>query len=77
MDEYILKPLSDIELLNLKNIYYVGAKVRLVKMDDAYAPKKGSIGTVISIDCFGTIKVRWSDGRVLNVLNNIDVICKL
>ena len=39
----------------LLNKYPVGAKVKLMFMDDPYAPPVGSIGTVKGVDDLGSI----------------------
>lgn len=77
IDEYLLQPLEEKTINRIKRIYFIGAKVQLVKMDDYQAPKKGSFGTVIGVDRYGSIKVKWDNGVILNVLNKIDKIKRI
>lgn len=76
-DDYLLKPLPPKTLNRIKKIYYKGAKVQLVKMEDYQAPKVGAIGTVIKVDEYGSVKVLWDNGIILNVLNKIDKIRRI
>lgn len=62
---------------NLKTIYPVGTKVRLVKMDDPHPVPKGTLGTVIGVDDIGSLLVKWENGSCLNVLYGIDIVEKV
>ena len=62
---------------NLKTIYPVGTKVRLVKMDDPHPVPKGTLGTVIGVDDIGTIHVNWDCGSSLGVAYGEDKCRKL
>lgn len=64
MNEKILK--------SLREKYYVGARVKLINMEDKYAPKAGTLGTVIGVDDIGSILVSWDDGISLNVVYGVD-----
>ncbi|MFU2163791.1 DUF4314 domain-containing protein [Streptococcus pluranimalium] len=59
---------------NLKTIYPVGTKVRLVKLDDPHPVPKGTLGTVIGVDDIGSLLVKWENGSCLNVLYGIDQV---
>ncbi len=62
---------------NLKAIYPVGTKVRLVRMDDPHPVPKGTLGTVIGVDDIGSLLVKWENGSCLNVLYGIDIVEKV
>lgn len=57
----------------LLNKYPVGAKVKLMFMDDPYAPPVGSIGTVKGVDDLGSILVQWEKHGRLSILSD-DII---
>jgi hypothetical protein len=46
---------------SLRRQYPAGAKVRLVSMDDPYAPPVGTIGEVLGVDDAGSILVKRSN----------------
>ena len=51
----------------------VGKRVRLITMDDRYAPvPPGTLGTVKSVDSIGTMHVRWDNGSSLGLVKDID-----
>lgn len=57
--------------LNKKELlskYTVGTKVKLVFMDDPYAPPVGSIGVIKGIDDLGSILVQWENHGRLSIL---------
>ncbi|HFU4175212.1 TPA: DUF4314 domain-containing protein [Streptococcus suis] len=57
--------------LNKKELlskYPVGTKVKLVFMDDPYAPPVGSIGVIKGIDDLGSIHVQWENHGRLSIL---------
>ena len=61
-------------LEHLRKEYPVGARVELVKMDDAYnqAPPIGTHGTVRFVDDSGAIHVGWDTGGSLSVIYGED-----
>jgi len=61
----------------LRKLYPVGCKVRLCKMDDAFAPPVGTIGEVVGVDDIGSLLVKWSNGSSLNVIFNEDIVVKI
>ena len=61
----------------LRKEYPVGARVELVKMDDAQAPPVGTLGTVTGVDDTGSIMVEWDNGSRLNVGYGEDVVRKV
>lgn len=63
-------------LERLRKMYPVGAKVELVRMDDAQAPPVGTMGVVEFIDDIGTIHVKWENASSLGVVYGED-LCKV
>lgn len=61
----------------LKEIYPVGARVKLIKMEDVQAPPSGTLGTVYGVDAIGSILVKWDNGSMLNVIFRVDRIEKM
>ncbi len=57
---------------NLKRDYPKGARVKLIMMDDPYAPPQGTLGTVIGVDDIGSIMVHWDNGSGLSVAFGAD-----
>lgn len=64
-------------LETLRKEYPKGTRVRLLKMNDDYAPPIGTLGTVESIDDIGSIKVFWDNGSSLSVLYGEDEVEKV
>lgn len=48
--------------------YPIGCKVKLLHMDDLYAPPIGSIGTVKGVDDLNSILVQWENHGRLSIL---------
>lgn len=61
-------------LEKLKEKYPLGARVKLIKMEDNQAPPKGTLGTVYGVDDIGSILVNWDNGSTLNVIYKVDKI---
>lgn len=59
-------------LKRLRNMYPVGTRVRLLKMDDEQAPPYNTLGTIRNIDDMGTIHVAWDNGSSLGLVYGID-----
>lgn len=57
--------------------YPAGCRVELVRMDDAWAPPVGTLGTVVDVDDTGSIMVDWDNGSDLGVLYGIDAVRKV
>ena len=53
----------------LKEMYPVGTRVELVKMDDAQAPPIGTKGTVKGVDDIGSLLIDWDNGCGLNAVD--------
>lgn len=57
---------------HLHKEYPIGARVRLVRMDDPQAPPVGTLGTVTGVDDIGSIMVNWDTGGSLHVIYEVD-----
>lgn len=64
-------------LEKLKEEYPEGTRVKLVQMDDAYAPPVGTFGRVQHVDATGSIHVKWDNGSSLAVLYGVDRCVKV
>lgn len=64
-------------LEKLRKEYSRGTRVKLVQMDDAYAPPVGTLGRVQHIDAIGSIHVKWDNGSSLAVLYGVDSCVKI
>lgn len=62
---------------SMREVYKVGARVRLVQMDDPQAPPVGTEGTVLFVDDIGTIHIAWDNGSSLGAAFGEDVISLL
>ena len=64
-------------LEKLRNDYPEGCRVQLVQMNDEFAPRIGTYGTVTCVDDMGTIHVAWENGSSLGVVYGIDICRKV
>ena len=56
-----------------KEIYPAGTRIRLVHMDDPYAPiESGMTGTVAYVDDVGILHMKWDNGRSLGICPDAD-----
>jgi hypothetical protein len=62
------------QLENLRKQYPIGCVVKLISMDDSFAPKEGTLGKVFHIDDTGTIHINWDNGSTLGVVFGVDKI---
>ncbi len=69
--------ISQNTLNRLKENYPNGTRVKLLRMDDDFAPPMGTLGTVYGVDDTGSLLVRWDNGSGLNVLFGIDKVEKI
>jgi hypothetical protein len=60
------------QLRALRKEYPAGSRVKLLHMDDPYAPPISTKGTVIGVDDIGSILVEWDNGSSLNVAFGAD-----
>jgi len=62
------------QLEQLRKQYPIGCVVKLISMEDSYAPKIGTLGKVFYVDDTGTIHVNWTNGSTLGVVFGVDKI---
>ena len=56
-----------------KQHYPKGTRIRLISMQDPYAPiPSGTEGTVSFVDDMGTIHMEWDNKRTLGIIPNED-----
>lgn len=69
---------NDRELQELNSLFPAGSRVKLVRMNDRYAPPAGTQGTVVGIDSVGSILIDWDNGSGLNIIPEaVDMIRRL
>ena len=56
----------------IKREYPAGTKVRLLMMEDKFAPPVGTVGEVYGVDDTASLLVHWSNGSSLNVIYDVD-----
>ena len=62
------------ELEHLRNRYYRGVRVRIIKMDDPDAPPVGTAGMVLTVNDMGSIIVDWNNGVTFPVIPGKDEV---
>lgn len=60
------------ELEKIRQEYPVGAKIKLIHMDDEQAPPAGTIGEVMFVDDVGSVHVKWQNGSSLALIPEVD-----
>ena len=68
---------SEAELKNIRDMYPKGTRVRLVEMNDSYAPPVGTEGTVFYVDNAAGININWDNGSSLSAIYGVDRIEKI
>ncbi len=64
---------NDAELKALRERYPAGTRIRLIRMDDPFAPvPPGTVGEVAIIDDAGNIHMKWRNGRRLALIEGVD-----
>jgi hypothetical protein len=63
------------KLDGLRRRFPVGSRIRLIHMEDQYAPPEGTLGTVQGIDSMGDIEVSWDTGSSLKLIPVVDGFC--
>ncbi|WP_332060151.1 DUF4314 domain-containing protein [Streptococcus canis] len=66
---------SRIESLRLG--YRKGTRVKLIEMNDTWAPPVGTLGTVKGVDDLGSLLVSWDNGSSLSVIYGVDKVEKI
>ena len=62
----------------MKRCYPPGKRIRLLSMDDLYAPiPSGTKGTVVHVDDAAQIHMQWDNGRTLAIVPGEDSFSKL
>ena len=62
----------------MKDNYPPGTRIRLLSMDDPYAPiPSGTKGTVVHVDDAAQIHMKWDNGRTLAIVPGEDSFRKL
>lgn len=65
---------SEKELVMLREKYPTGTMVRLISMQDEFAPPVGTIGEVQFVDDAGSIHIHWRNGSSLAMIPDVDVV---
>jgi len=61
------------QLKALRERYPAGTLLRLINMDDLFAPvPPGTIGEVTMVDDAGNLHMRWWNGRSLSLIEGVD-----
>ena len=61
------------QLKTLRERFPAGTKIRLIHMDDPYAPiPSGTVGEVQMVDDGGNIHMVWQNGRTLSIIDGVD-----
>ncbi|MCY1152613.1 MAG: DUF4314 domain-containing protein [Sphaerochaetaceae bacterium] len=69
-----MRTINKNQLQQLRKQYPIGCVVKLISMDDSFAPRIGTLGKVIYVDDTGTIHVKWTNGSTLGVIFGVDKI---
>ena len=65
--------MTNAEIEFIKKRYPKGTRIRLISMQDPYAPvPSGTEGTVSFVDDMGTIHMEWDNNRTLGLIPNVD-----
>ena len=61
------------ELKSLRERYPAGTLIRLIRMNDPFAPvPPGTVGEIAFIDDAGNLHMRWRNGRSLSLIEGVD-----
>jgi len=63
--------------LRIRREYPAGTRVKLLEMDDCFAPPIGTLGTVIAVDDTASLIMCWDNGSSLNVVFGQDRVAKV
>lgn len=67
MGEYLLQKIDEI-----RELVPPGTRVKLIHMDDVYAPPDGALGTIKAVDDVCQIHVIWDTGGSLALIPGVD-----
>ena len=62
------------KIVNIKEKYVPGMRIRLIKMNDIQALPSGTEGNVLGVDDTGSIMVSWDTGDSPNIIPEVDEI---
>ncbi len=62
------------DIKQVKEMFKVGMRIKLIKMDDFQAPPVGTEGTVRGVDDTGAILMAWDTGSGLSVIIGKDEV---
>lgn len=68
----------EVYVQKIKQKYHPGMRIQLdVDMNDdsPHKPKKGDVGTVVAVDDYGVIRMRWDCGSSLGLIPGEDEFC--
>ncbi|HEM4925521.1 TPA: DUF4314 domain-containing protein [Streptococcus suis] len=66
-----------IRIESLRLEYRKGTRVKLIEMNDTWAPPVGTLGTVKGVDDLGSLLVSWDNGSSLSVIYGVDKVEKI
>ena len=58
----------------IREKYPTGTMVRLIAMNDKFAPPVGTVGKVQFVDDAGSVHIHWQNGSSLAVIPDVDVV---
>lgn len=61
------------QVMEWRQRYKKGMRVKLIFMDDVQAPPKGTKGTVQYVDSIGTLHINWDNGSTLGIVIGEDL----
>lgn len=65
------------EVEQIKKMYPVGTRIKLISMNDDYSVPRGTMGTVEYVDDEGQIGMSWDNGRTLSLIYGEDQFVKV
>ena len=68
--------MRDTRVDRIRQMFPAGCRVKLVLMDDEFAPPVGTEGTVRLVEEMGTVHVSWDNGSCLGAVYGHDIVTK-
>lgn len=62
---------------NIKKMYPIGTRIKLISMEDNYNVPSGTQGTIDFIDDEGQIHMKWDNGSTLALIYGVDSFEKI